>query len=61
MKNYKVTIAIPAYKPDYLARAIQSALSQTYTNLEIIVVDDKSPYNIESVIKSFSDERLFSN
>ena len=59
MKNYKVTIAIPAYKPDYLARAIQSALSQTYTNLEIIVVDDKSPYDIESVIKSFSDERLF--
>lgn len=59
MKNYKVTIAIPAYKPDYLASAIQSALSQTYTNLEIIVVDDKSPYDIESVIKSFSDERLF--
>lgn len=59
MKNYKVTIAIPTYKPDYLALAIKSALSQTYTNIEVIVVDDNSPYDIEVVVKSFSDERLF--
>lgn len=40
----KVSIVIPAYKAsNYLAEAIESAIAQTYENIEIIVVNDGSP------------------
>lgn len=53
-----VTIAIPAYKTEFLSESIGSALGQSYTNVEIIVVDDCSPNDVKSVIDGFSDERL---
>ena len=53
-----VTIAIPAYKQTYLAEAIQSALSQTYSNIELLVVDDDSPNNLKPIVDSFHDPRI---
>lgn len=53
-----VTIAIPAYKTEFLSEAIRSALAQTYRDTEIIVVDDYSPNNVKEVVESFSDKRL---
>jgi glycosyltransferase involved in cell wall biosynthesis len=43
----KVSVIIPAYNQgDMLACAIKSALAQTYTNREIIVINDNSPNSI---------------
>lgn len=53
-----VTIAIPAYKREFIAETVASALSQTYDNIEIIVVDDASPNNIEAEICPNKDKRL---
>ena len=39
----KITIAIPVYNgADYLREAVESALNQTYKNIEVIVLDDGS-------------------
>ena len=44
MEKYKVSVIIPTYKrSDFLGRAIQSVLDQTYKNIEIIVSDDNIP------------------
>ena len=40
----KISVIIPIYKvEDYLDKCVQSIVSQTYQNLEIILVDDGSP------------------
>ncbi|WP_440112260.1 glycosyltransferase family 2 protein [Paenibacillus sp. QZ-Y1] len=40
--NPRVSIVIPFYNCPYVPQAIQSAMDQTYANVEIIVVDDGS-------------------
>jgi succinoglycan biosynthesis protein ExoO len=54
-----VSVIIPAYNTEaYLARAIKSALNQTLSDIEVIVVDDASTDNTVKVAQSFSDPRL---
>lgn len=44
--SLKVSVIIPVYKvEEYLDRCLTSVVNQTYTNLEIILVDDGSPDN----------------
>ena len=38
-----VSVIIPVYKSIYLRRCIDSVLSQTYKNFELILIDDESP------------------
>lgn len=46
-----VSIIIPTYKrPNMIARAVNSALNQTYNNIEVIVVDDNNPNTLERTL-----------
>ena len=59
MNNPLVSIIIPTYnRPDYLERAVNSVLKQTHENLEIIIIDDNSSYDLSHVISKFQDSRI---
>lgn len=54
-----VSICIPTYNNARHARqAIESALNQTYRNVEVIVVDDASTDNTWDIVRSINDARL---
>lgn len=57
--NPKVSIIIPVYNgANFLAEAIDSALAQTYSNIEVVVVNDGSKDNgkTEKVALSYGDD-----
>lgn len=53
-----VTIAIPAYKATYLCESIAAALTQTYPNIEVVIVNDHSPADLSTIVKAFNDPRI---
>jgi glycosyltransferase involved in cell wall biosynthesis len=54
-----VSIIIPSYNHErFVGEAIRSALDQTLTDIEVIVVDDASSDRSPQVIRSFSDARV---
>ncbi len=54
-----VSVIIPAYNSaDHIVRAISSALEQTLSDIELIVVDDGSTDDTEPVINQISDPRV---
>jgi glycosyltransferase involved in cell wall biosynthesis len=55
-----VTIAIPTYNraATFLKYTLQSALEQSYHNLEIIVSDNCSTDHTDRVVKEFNDPRI---
>lgn len=59
MKKPLVSIIIPAYNAaNHIAETIQSAINQTWTNKEIIVIDDGSTDETLKIIKSFDNQVL---
>lgn len=54
-----ISVIIPTYnRVGLLGRSIKSVLSQTYTNLELLVIDDCSVDNTGEFVKGLSDERI---
>lgn len=54
-----ISVIIPVYNYDrYLGEAVESALSQTYQHLEVIVVDDGSTDRSAEVARSFAGRGL---
>jgi glycosyltransferase involved in cell wall biosynthesis len=59
MSSPKVSVIIPTYGgADFLGEAIQSVLDQTFQDFELIVVNNASPDDSDSVIQRFNDPRL---
>ena len=51
----KVSIIVPVYNTEaYLSKCIDSILNQTYSNIELILINDGSTDNSESIIKKYS-------
>ncbi len=60
-KNPLITIIVPVYKVEkYLDKCVNSILGQTYTNIEILLIDDGSPDQCGSMCDSYSllDSRI---
>lgn len=54
-----ISVIMAAYNADQtIAQAIHSVLTQTYKNLELIIVDDCSTDTTIQVISSFNDKRI---
>jgi glycosyltransferase involved in cell wall biosynthesis/chromosome segregation ATPase len=52
-----VSVIIPAYNGEkYIAQAVESVLNQTYSNYEILVVDDGSTDNTRGVLEPYLDK-----
>lgn len=58
--NELVSIIMPSYNTaQYITETIESVLKQTYTNWELIIVDDCSADNTDDVVRPhLSDERI---
>ena len=57
MNKPLVSVIVPVYKvEDYLDKCVKSIVTQTYENLEIILVDDGSPDNCPSMCDSWAQK-----
>ena len=55
----KVSVIMPAYNSgDYIGKAIESVLTQTLEDFELIIINDGSCDNTSDVIESFDDDRI---
>ncbi len=54
-----VSIIMPSYNTaEYIKESIQSVINQSYTNWELIIVDDCSTDNTDDIVNSIDDERI---
>lgn len=55
----KISVCMPTYNgSDYLRSAIDSVLAQSYSDFELIIVDDMSKDNTVEIVESYCDSRI---
>jgi tetratricopeptide (TPR) repeat protein len=52
----RVSILTPAYKPDYFADALRSALAQTYADFEHVICDDSPGDEIAAIVRAVAGD-----
>lgn len=58
-RQLKLSVIIPLYnKAPYVRKALESVFAQTYTDFELIIVDDGSTDDSACIVQQFIDERL---
>ena len=58
-EDKKISIILSFYNEErYLKKSIDSVLAQTYHNFELIIINDGSDDGSESIVNSYSDERI---
>ena len=56
---YTVSVIIPTYnRAEKLHKSISSVLAQTYTDFELLIIDDGSTDHTDEVVNSFADTRI---
>ena len=59
MSRPLVTVLMPVYNGSkYLTESIGSVLNQTYSNFELLIINDSSTDNSVEKINSFDDSRI---
>ncbi len=54
--NPLISVVIPVYKVEpYLRECVDSVISQTYKNLDIILVDDESPDSCPAICDEYAE------
>jgi len=56
----KISVIMPVYntKAEYFREAIESILNQTFSDLELIIVDDCSQIYIQEIVNEYLDKRI---
>ena len=54
----RYSILLPSFRARFLKVCLESILRQTESDFELIVVDDASPEDLHSIVRSFPDPRI---
>lgn len=59
LNSVKVSVVMPVYNVEkFVADAIESILAQTYTDFELLIINDCSPDNSLAVCQQYNDPRI---
>lgn len=59
IKSPEITVLMPAYNAEkYIAEAITSVLKQSFSDFELLIVNDGSTDHTVKIIESFRDDRI---
>ncbi|WP_321348209.1 glycosyltransferase family 2 protein [uncultured Draconibacterium sp.] len=57
MTNPKISVIIPVYNTEkYLTQCLDSVINQTLSDIEILVINDRSPDNCQQILKEYEEK-----